>query len=116
MLIIASANKSIDEMISTYYDRNRQNQFIRDKPIHFGYEMWALCGSDGDVSLNCGQESDARNDTLLGTRVVMKLKENFVNPSSYTLYFDNYLTSIDLLKSLSEQETYEKIGSTTSVL
>ncbi|KFM62613.1 PiggyBac transposable element-derived protein 3, partial [Stegodyphus mimosarum] len=33
----------------------------------------------------------------------MKLTENIVNPSSYTLYFDNFFTSIDLLKSLCEQ-------------
>ncbi|GFY74422.1 piggyBac transposable element-derived protein 3 [Trichonephila inaurata madagascariensis] len=49
------------------------------------------------------QESDARNDTPLDTRVVMKLTENFVNPSSCTLYFDNFFTIIDLLKSLGEQ-------------
>ncbi|GFT07996.1 hypothetical protein TNCV_2589221 [Trichonephila clavipes] len=47
---------------------------------------------------------DARNDTPLGTQVVMKLTENFVNPSSYTLYFDNFFTSTDLLKSLGEQD------------
>ncbi|GFY03862.1 zinc finger protein [Trichonephila clavipes] len=45
---------------------------------------------------------DARNDNPLGTRVVMKLTENFVNPSSYTLYFAYFFTSIDLLKSLGE--------------
>ncbi|GFY52932.1 piggyBac transposable element-derived protein 3 [Trichonephila inaurata madagascariensis] len=33
----------------------------------------------------------------------MKLTENFVIPSSYTLYFDNFFTSIDHLKSLGEQ-------------
>ncbi|XP_035216183.1 piggyBac transposable element-derived protein 3-like [Stegodyphus dumicola] len=33
----------------------------------------------------------------------MKLTQNIVNPSSYTLYFDNFFTSIYLLKSLSEQ-------------
>ncbi|GFW58568.1 piggyBac transposable element-derived protein 3 [Trichonephila clavipes] len=33
----------------------------------------------------------------------MKITKNFVNPSSYTSYFYNFFTSIDLLKSLGEQ-------------
>ncbi|GFY50964.1 piggyBac transposable element-derived protein 3 [Trichonephila inaurata madagascariensis] len=33
----------------------------------------------------------------------MKLTENFVNPSSRTLYFDNFFASTDLLKSLGEE-------------
>ncbi|GFY78091.1 piggyBac transposable element-derived protein 3 [Trichonephila inaurata madagascariensis] len=33
----------------------------------------------------------------------MKLTENFINPSSYNLYFDNLFTSVDLLKSFGEQ-------------
>ncbi|GFY27840.1 piggyBac transposable element-derived protein 3 [Trichonephila clavipes] len=33
----------------------------------------------------------------------MRLTENFVKPSSYTLYFDNFFASIDLLKSLGEE-------------
>ncbi|XP_035205191.1 piggyBac transposable element-derived protein 3-like [Stegodyphus dumicola] len=51
----------------------------------------------------CGKESDARNDTSLDTRFVMKLTQNIMNPSSYTLYFDNLFTSTYLLKSLAEQ-------------
>ncbi|GFY43372.1 putative piggybac transposable element-derived, partial [Trichonephila inaurata madagascariensis] len=89
-----------------YYGRNRLKQLIRGKPICFGYKLWALCGTERycyNFSLYCGKESDARNDTPLGTQVVMKLTENFVNPSSYILYFDNFFTSIDLLKSLGEQ-------------
>ncbi|GFX57324.1 chimeric ERCC6-PGBD3 protein [Trichonephila clavipes] len=100
-----SANISIDEMNIMYYGRNRLKQFIRGKPIRFGHNLWALCGSEGycyNFSLYCGKESDARNDTPLVTQVVMKLTENFVNPSSYILYFDNFFTSTDLLKSLRE--------------
>ncbi|XP_035216209.1 piggyBac transposable element-derived protein 3-like [Stegodyphus dumicola] len=94
-----SANLSIDEMIVMYYGRNSPKQFIRGKPICLGYKLWALCGSEGyyyNFSLYCGKESDARNDTPLSTRVMMKLTENIANPSSYTLYFDIFFTSIDL--------------------
>ncbi|XP_035222613.1 piggyBac transposable element-derived protein 3-like [Stegodyphus dumicola] len=101
-----SANLRIDEMIVMYYSRNSLKQFILDKPIRFGYKRWALCGSEGycyNFSLYCSKESDARNDTPLGRRFVMKLTQNIVNPSSYTLYFDNFFTSIYLLKSLGKQ-------------
>lgn len=107
-----SANLSIDEMIIMYYGRNSLKQFIRGKPIRFGYKLWALCGSEGycyNFSLYCGKEFHARKDTPLGTRVVMKLIENIGNPSGYTLYFDNFFTSIDLLKSLGE-EGYRATG------
>ncbi|GFU16896.1 piggyBac transposable element-derived protein 3 [Trichonephila clavipes] len=49
---------------------------------------------------------DAGKGTSPGTRLVMKLMENFLNfvdSSSYTLHFDNFFIIIDLLKSLSEQ-------------
>ncbi|GFV71299.1 zinc finger protein [Trichonephila clavipes] len=69
-----------------------------------------------NFSLYCDKKSDARTDTPLDTWVMMKLRVNFVNPLSYTLYFGNFFTSIDLLKSLGEEgfrateNTYEKFG------
>lgn len=53
-------------------------------------------------------------DTPISNRVMMKLVEVIVNPSTYILYFDIFIT-FDLLKSLGEQgyralEQYQKIG------
>lgn len=59
--------------------------------------------ANDNFSLYCSKESDARKNTPLATRVVMKLTENIVNPSSYTLYLDLFFTSTDLSKSLGEQ-------------
>jgi DNA excision repair protein ERCC-6 len=36
---------SIDEIIVKYYGHNSLKQFIRGKPIRFGYKLLALCGT-----------------------------------------------------------------------
>ncbi|GFQ77883.1 zinc finger protein [Trichonephila clavata] len=93
----------MEEMIIVYYGTNSLKQFIRGKPIRFGHKLWALCGSKGycfNFSLKYGKEFNIRNVIPLDTWVGMKLTENIVNPSSYTVYFDNSFTNIDLLKNL----------------
>ncbi|GFY75586.1 uncharacterized protein TNIN_157531 [Trichonephila inaurata madagascariensis] len=38
---------SIDEMMIRYYGHHYFKQYIKGKPIRFGYKMWALCGNNG---------------------------------------------------------------------
>ncbi|KRZ65504.1 PiggyBac transposable element-derived protein 3 [Trichinella papuae] len=38
---------SIDESMVPYYGRHSAKMFIRGKPIHVGYKIWMLCGTDG---------------------------------------------------------------------
>lgn len=38
---------SIDEAMEPYYGRNSMKQFIRGKPIRFGYKFWCICTHDG---------------------------------------------------------------------
>lgn len=101
---------SIDEMIVKYFGRHGLKQFIRGKPIRFGYKLWALCGSNGycfKFDLYCGAETStnaAKNQDLnLGTRVVVNLLDCVENPRSHCVYFDNLFTSRDLLLHLQEQ-------------
>ena len=42
-----SQNLSIDEMMVPYYGRHGIKQFIRGKPIRYGYKMWAITSSTG---------------------------------------------------------------------
>ena len=51
---------SIDESLIPYHSHHSARQFIRNKPIRFGYEMWMLCGADGYpyiLSIYCGKDS-----------------------------------------------------------
>lgn len=38
---------SIDEAMEPYYGRNSMKQFVRGKPIRFGFKFWCLCTHDG---------------------------------------------------------------------
>lgn len=96
---------SIDEMMVRYYGRHGLKQFIRGKPIRFGYKLWSLCGDSGycyHFSLYCGKELDQVKETL-GTRVVHKMLDIIDDPCSYHIYFDNYFSSYDLFISLKEK-------------
>ena len=74
---------SIDKTIVRYYRHHSLKQFIRAKPIRFGYELWAMCCESGyclDFSLNCEiYPNDYENTGSLGSRVVMKIL-SMVNP------------------------------------
>ncbi|XP_028658906.1 piggyBac transposable element-derived protein 2-like [Erpetoichthys calabaricus] len=98
-------NISIDEMIVKYYGRNSLKQFIKGKPIRFGYKYWAICSSEGycyTFSLYCGKETTA-TDVPLGSRVVLNAVQHIADPSSYALYFDNFFTNMDLLSQLADR-------------
>jgi DNA excision repair protein ERCC-6 len=50
---------SVDEMIVKDYGHNSLKQFIRGKPIRFGYKLCSLCGTSGycfNFRLYCGKD------------------------------------------------------------
>ncbi|XP_068221337.1 piggyBac transposable element-derived protein 3-like [Palaemon carinicauda] len=70
---------SVDEMIVKYYGHNPLKQFMRGKPIRFGYKLWGLCGVSGychNFDLYCGKSSvdEGNDDLLLGTKVVLMVE------------------------------------------
>lgn len=100
---------SIDEMIVRYYGHHPIKQFIKAKPIRFGFKLWALCGDNGycyNFSLYCGKEpTDQSNEPKapLGTRVVTNMLEVIENPKRHKVYFDNFFTSYNLLCDLKQR-------------
>lgn len=103
---IFHAHLSIDEMIVRYYGHHSLKQFIKGKPIRFGYKLWALCGEDGfcyNFSLYCGKDlSQTVHVEPLGTRVVTNMLSVVENPESYFIYFDNFFSSHALFHMLNE--------------
>ncbi|GFV96560.1 piggyBac transposable element-derived protein 2 [Trichonephila clavipes] len=86
---------SVDEMMIRYYGHHYFKQYIKGKPIRFGYKMWALCGNNGYCSnfdLYCGKEvADAASTVVLskealGTRVVKKMLQPVTDPKSHSLF------------------------------
>ena len=98
---------SIDESMVPYFGRHSCKQFIRSKPIRFGYKMWALCSATGMPYHVEIYEGRAINDVRgrlppLGTRVVKNLLKVCNQPSNHHIYMDNFFTSYDLLRDLKE--------------
>ena len=83
--------------------------YIKGKPIRFGYKIWSLCGEDGypyKMNIYTGKNSSQRSDEPLGQRVVLNLLElvtNLSEPKYHDVYFDNFFSSAELLKLLSDQ-------------
>lgn len=93
------------EMMVCYFGRNSLKQFIRGKPIRFGYKFCALCGVSGfcynfNLYVGLDAEDGDRNDLTiltLGSRVVQTMLHCVQNPASHSIFFDNLFTSRDLL-------------------
>lgn len=93
---------SIDESMVPYFGKHPCKQFIRGKPIRFGYKCWVIsssCGLPYKVSLYEGKE-DNQDKVPLGTRTVMNCLKVCEKPASHHIYFDNFFTSYDLVAEL----------------
>lgn len=96
---------SVDESMIPYYGRHYAKQYIEGKPIRFGYKNWALCTSNGylvNFDVYTGK-SDVRAPSFFGVGgdIVIKLLTESIPPNlGYTTFFDNYFTSVKLLRHL----------------
>ena len=101
-----------------YYGKHGCKQFIRGKPIRFGYKAWCLNQTNGylvnlelyqGARLNTGEE-DALNVGKAATpliRMIDELPEDIIR-LPFRFYFNNLLTGMNLLyhlKSLKFGET-----------
>lgn len=95
---------SIDESMIPYYGKHHAKQYIKGKPIRFGYKNWALCSNTGymvSFDIYTGKSTNEKQFGL-GGDVVISLVNSAGIPSNkgFKLYFDNYFTSITLLTHL----------------
>ncbi|XP_068243821.1 piggyBac transposable element-derived protein 3-like [Palaemon carinicauda] len=91
--VVFEENLSVDEMIVCYYGHNTLKQFMRRKPIRFGYKFWALCGVSGycyNIDLYCGKgfANEENSDFLLCSKVVLNMLSVVDKPFSYNLFSD----------------------------
>ncbi|KAF2362391.1 PiggyBac transposable element-derived protein, partial [Trinorchestia longiramus] len=91
---VTDTHVAVDEMMVKYYGRNSLKQFIRGKPIRFGYKLWALCGPSGycyNFDLYCGKQASANRTSFpLGFRVVIDMLSIMKNPEQHCVYFANF--------------------------
>lgn len=98
---------SEDEAMKPYYGRHGMKQYIRGKPIRFGFKIWCLTTFDGYL-IKCSVYTGAGNKCegkSLGSSVIEKLCLIFLNDDSI-IFIDNYITSLPLLQILSEHKMF----------
>ena len=97
---------SVDEGIIPYYGKHGTKQFIRGKPIRFGFKLWCITSSEGyflHAEPNCGVNTDFPDTGLgQGADVVLALIEKCEVKAGSTVTFDNLFTSLPLLDELTE--------------
>ena len=95
---------SVDEKIIGYYGLHPIKQFIRGKPVRFGFKGWELCSTSGyTYKFFVFQVANAQprpKDVLHGTEVVLNLLEKI--PSGVSVFFDNFFTNMNLMKNFTE--------------
>ena len=95
---------SIDESMVPYRGLHSAKQYIKGKPVKFGYKLWMLCSSDGfpyNFEIYCGKDSSRTSP--LGSHVVKKMLGPVPNKSQHIVFFDNFFTSHTLLTDLAAE-------------
>ena len=94
--MISSPEKlSIDETMVPYYGRHRTKQYIRGKPVRFGYKLWCCCTTSGyllHAEPYCGKATNLLDTGLgQGANVVLGMVDKCNVREGQQLFFDNLL-------------------------
>lgn len=103
-------NFSLDEAMEPYYGHHHMKQFIKGKPIRYGFKFWCLSTSEGYLlkfDPYCGA-GDKKEGKSLGSSVTEKLCLEYL-PENSTIFIDNFFNSLPLLNDL-KNENIKCIG------
>lgn len=106
---IPEENLNYDESMVKYYGRHGCKQFIRGKPIRFGFKMWCInAASRYLLNFDMYQGKDSKS-TDVDKQIFGKCTAPFISMLDeiekeqnfqFNFYFDNLFTSMSLLKYL----------------
>lgn len=102
----ANEHQSIDESMVKFKGRIGFRQFMPQKPIKRGYKIWIRADQSGYVSqFQVYTGKSDRVEESLGSRVVKDLTRPLVG-KCHKVYFDNFFTTIPLLRELLKEDIY----------
>ena len=112
--VFGPSSISIDESMIPYYGRHPTKQFIRGKPIRWGYKAWAACSPLGYVfaldlyqgKCQASNQTGNANEFGLGGKVILNFLDNIEAEypgRKFSIYFDNFFTSIRILEELKKR-------------
>lgn len=105
---VFAKNISIDEQMIRYYGHHFLKQFIRGKPIRFGFKQWAMCCAETGFCFHAELYEGKQVETFpvegVGASVILKNISLVENPMDHVFYFDNFFTSHTLMKILAQKK------------
>ena len=109
---------SVDESMVPYFGRHGCKQFIRGKPIRFGFKIWVLATKTGYcVQLQpypgLAEQQGDDYDLSSSSNIVYffgKILRNHFPDKQLFITMDNYFTSLPLLKLMKENLQIEGTG------
>lgn len=103
-------NLSFDESMIAYFGRHGCKQFIKGKPLRFGYKVWSLCTPSGylvnfEIYQGKNPRSNAEYEAKFGkcAAPLINMIDDFsdeLKSLPFSFYFDNLFTSYPLLAYL----------------
>ncbi|KAL3198612.1 hypothetical protein MRX96_014427 [Rhipicephalus microplus] len=99
---------SIDESMCEYFGKHGCKQFLKGKPIRFGYKLWCLCTPLGYLLSTepyqgkYGVAPESKNDLCLGGSIVVDMVGRLESKTDLCFheFFDNFFTSLKLVRKL----------------
>ena len=86
---------SVDERMVKGKARSHLIQYMRNKPVKWGFKVWVIADPSGytlDFDVYTGKDGNGKGDHGVAYGVVMKLVAPFFF-QGYHLYIDNFYTS-----------------------
>ena len=96
------SEETIDEHMVKFKGRSSMKQYVKNKPIKWGFKFWFRCDSTTEFLQEMGMYLGKKQQVehSLG---VLQLSQK-LNDTHCTLFFDNFCNSPSLVETLCQQE------------
>lgn len=102
---------SIDEAMVPYFGRHPGKQFIKGKPVRYGYKLWVGTTSYGYINWfepyqGAKSEMKKYKNLGLGPSVILSYADIICSKinASYHFFFDNFFSNIPLIEELTNRK------------
>ena len=103
------SEQSIDEHMVKFKGRSGMKQYIKSKPIKWGFKFWFRCSSKSgylyQMDIYLGRKQTPEFNLGLGEEVALQLTKD-LEPWFCTVYFDNFFNSPKLIEKLFQKGIY----------
>lgn len=100
---------SIDESMCEYFGKHGCKQFMKGKPIRFGYKLWCICTPlgyllsvepyQGKYGVNIADKNKLGLGGSVVTEMVTRMKAKL--QYCFHVFFDNFFSSLKLVRTIS---------------